>query len=81
MDQTSDRLVTCFQTVFPGLTEPEARAATQSSVAAWDSVASITLLNVIEEEFGIELDLDRLAELDSFGRLYDYLKSKEPQAA
>ena len=50
-------------------------------MAAWDSVASITLLNVIEEEFGIELDLDRLAELDSFGRIYDHLNSKEPQAA
>jgi len=52
---------------------PEAR---QPSVAAWDSVNAIMLVNVIEEEFGIEMDFDRLAELDSFRRIHDYLSQE-----
>jgi acyl carrier protein len=43
--------------------------ASNATVEAWDSVATVTLINVIEEEFGIELDLDRVAEFDSFERL------------
>jgi acyl carrier protein len=31
------------------------------------------LVNVIEDEFGIQIDFDRLAELDSFGRIHQYL--------
>ncbi len=78
MDSIATRLITCFKTVFPGMSDAEAQAATQSSVAAWDSVAAITLMNVIEEEFGTEMDFDKLAELDSFDRLRDYLRKEAP---
>ena len=73
MDHIALRLTNCFQTVFPNLPEAEIPAASQATVAAWDSVATITLVNVIEEEFGIEMDFDRLADLDSFNRIQDYL--------
>jgi acyl carrier protein len=63
----------CFQTVFPELTESEIFDASHASVAAWDSIASITLVNVIEEEFNIEVDFEVLAELTSFDRMLDYL--------
>jgi acyl carrier protein len=59
--------------VFPDLPEAEIPAATQASVAAWDSVAAITLVNVIEDEFGIQVDFDLLADLDSFGRIHEYV--------
>jgi acyl carrier protein len=73
MDPTAARLITCFQTVFPNLPAGEIPAANQTTVAAWDSVASITLVNVIEEEFGIEMDLEQIADLDSFRGIQDYL--------
>jgi acyl carrier protein len=73
MDPIALRLTTCFQTVFPDLPAEEIAAASQATVAAWDSVAAITLVNVVEEEFGIEMDLDQLADLDSFSRIRDYL--------
>lgn len=76
MDPITTRLVTSFQTVFPALSGAEIKGASQTSVAAWDSVAAITLVNVIEEEFGIEVDLDRLGELDSFERILDYLRNE-----
>jgi acyl carrier protein len=70
--------VTCFQTVSPDLPEAEIPAATQASVAAWDSVAVITLVNVIEDEFGIQVDFDLLAELDSFDHIQQYLQKETP---
>jgi acyl carrier protein len=78
MDQITLRLTNCFRTVFPDLPEEEIPAANHASVAAWDSVAAITMVNVIEEEFGIQMDFDQLAELDSFSRMHDYL-SRELQ--
>lgn len=69
MDRVATRLRNCFHIVFPDLSVQRISGATRSSVAAWDSIASITLMNVIGDEFGIEVDFDRLGELDSFERI------------
>ncbi|HEY7306811.1 MAG TPA: acyl carrier protein [Bryobacteraceae bacterium] len=76
MDEIQGRLMKCFQLVFPELPDAEIHAASQSSVPEWDSVASITLLNVIEDEFQITMDLERAAEFDSFQRIEDYLQGR-----
>jgi len=60
------RLKECFRTVFPDLPEAQISSASQATVSTWDSIATVTLVNMIDQEFGIELDLDRLSELDSF---------------
>ncbi len=75
MDETRTRLIKCFETVFPDMPEAEIPNASQGSVAAWDSIAAITLLNVIEDEFQIALDLELAGELDSFSKIYEYLKT------
>jgi acyl carrier protein len=75
MDETKNRLIKCFETVFPEMLEAEIPNATQSSVSAWDSIAAITLLNVIEDEFQITMDLDNVADLDSFSKINEYLKT------
>jgi acyl carrier protein len=74
MDEIATRLVKCFQTVFPSIPESRVRDASQASVEAWDSVATVTLLYVIEDEFGVKVALDRLGELDSFNRIHEYLR-------
>jgi len=76
MDETRRRLTNCFQVVFPDLPEADFATASTATVAAWDSVAAITLMNVIEDEFGFEMDLDDLAELDSFEKVYSYLQKR-----
>lgn len=76
MDETTKRLKNCFEVVFPDLPEAEISSASQDTVANWDSVAAITLVNVIEEEFGVEMDLDELAELDSFPKIQSYLQKR-----
>lgn len=73
MDAITTRLTACFQTVFPSLQEDQILAASQASVAAWDSTAAILLVNVIEDEFGFEMDFDRLADLDTFARVREYV--------
>lgn len=78
MDDITTRLSNCFQTVFPDLTPETAPQAAQSTLAEWDSVAAITLANVVEEEFGIEVDFDRMGELDSFTAIRVYLASALP---
>jgi acyl carrier protein len=71
------RLIGCFQTVFPDLAEADIPSATQATVPAWDSIAGITLLNVIEEEFKIPLDFDVLAGLDSFPQILNYVEQRQ----
>ncbi len=75
MDETKTRLIKCFEMVFPDMPAGEIPNASQSSVSAWDSIAAITLLNVIEDEFQIALDLELVGELDSFSKIYEYLKT------
>lgn len=76
MNETRGRLVRCFRAVFPSLAEEEIPYATASTVEGWDSVASVTLLATIEEEFGLEMDVQDLAELVSFEKLLSYLQAK-----
>jgi len=76
MDEVTTRLSNCFHVVFPELPNTNILAASQDSIAAWDSVAAITLVSVIEEEFGIEMDLDALAEFDSFVSIRGYVNKK-----
>jgi len=76
MDETRQRLTKCFQLVFPELPEAAIAGASTATVEAWDSVAAITLMNVVEDEFGLEMDLDDLANLDSFEKLHAYLQQR-----
>lgn len=75
-DDLEARLETCFLTVFPDLAAADVRQATVDSVEKWDSVATLTLVNVIEEEFGIEIDFDDdLRLFVSFGGIARYLSA------
>jgi acyl carrier protein len=75
-DEVRTRLVRCFETVFPDLAAIDIPGCSQMTVSAWDSVASITLVNVIEDEFGFQMDFELLPELDSFDRILAYLTTR-----
>jgi acyl carrier protein len=76
MDEIQQRLVKCFQCVFPALPTEEIACSSQASNSAWDSVAAITLANVVEDEFGFQMDLDLLPDLNSFDRILSYVKTE-----
>jgi acyl carrier protein len=74
MGETQDRLVRCFSLVFPSLAADQIPIASVETLDEWDSLASVTLLAVLGEEFGVEIDLGDLPELISFHAVLRYLE-------
>lgn len=70
MHEDRQKLIRCFASVFPDLREADIQTATSSSVTAWDSVAMVTLIAVIEQEFGLQLPTEDLDELASFEKIW-----------
>jgi acyl carrier protein len=73
VDETQARLANCFIAVFPELTEGDVATASSDSVASWDSVSTVTLVAVVEEEFDISIDVDDPALFSSFNGVLAYL--------
>lgn len=71
-----ERLVKCFKQVFPAMNTAEIPAATQEATSAWDSVAHVTLLSLIGEEFGIDIDFEEFAEATSFAAILDLVRAR-----
>ena len=74
MDSTTARLVKCFTTVFPDLNEEQTLQASAAGLEQWDSLATVNLLALIEEEFGVSIDLDEL-EAPSFKNFLRLIES------
>jgi acyl carrier protein len=73
MHNQEQHLIRCFASIFPGLTEEEIPNASIDSVGIWDSLSTVTLAAVIQEEFGLEIDPEILPHMDSFRAFRDYL--------
>jgi acyl carrier protein len=80
MDEMEKRLAACFSTVLPELTPEEIPQASATSVKSWDSVATITLIAVVEEEFEINIDVEDPAQFNSFHQILVYLREIEKSA-
>lgn len=76
MRDQDERLIRCFASVLPALTEEEIEDASSDSVGTWDSLCSVTLAAVIQEEFDVEIEPDALPNLDSFRAFRDYLSTR-----
>jgi acyl carrier protein len=74
MDNLDNRLVRCFSSVFPELNEDQIRNASVDSVSAWHSLASVTLIAVLQEEFGLQVNLADLPNLVSFSAVQNYVR-------
>jgi acyl carrier protein len=74
MDDITSRLINSFSLVFPDIPQSQVVNLSADNTAAWDSVAFITLANVIEEEFGFAMDLEDITELDTFAKVRDYVQ-------
>ena len=81
MDDARDRLTRCFTAVFPALDATEIVRARPEAVAEWDSVAHVTLLAVVEEEFGITLGPEDIEHLTSFEALLGYVAPRTARVA
>jgi acyl carrier protein len=79
MDDARNRLLKCFSTAFPSLPDSALIQASTTNIEGWDSLASVTLFALIEEEFGTELDVQALGQLTSFPKILDYLRETKNQ--
>lgn len=68
------RLVNCFRAALPKLPEAEIRTATADKVPDWDSMATVTLLSLVNEEFGVPIDFEAIDKLVSFEAILAYVR-------
>jgi acyl carrier protein len=76
MPELDDRLTRCFASVFPALSPDQIRAASVETVPDWDSLAAVTLIAVLEEEFNTQIDLMEMPEFTSYQAVRDYLQKQ-----
>jgi len=77
MADLQSRLIDCFSGVFPMLAADEIPRASTTTVEAWDSIATATLMAVMEEQFGIQVAPEDLDRFVSFREILAYLQSRE----
>ena len=75
MNAIHARISRCFQGIFPNLSDEDITRASTASLVAWDSVAHVQLLALVEEEFGIEFAMEDFEELTSYSLIADHLES------
>lgn len=76
MTDIESRVSRCFLNVFSGLTPAELPTASQDSLSQWDSVAHVTVLSAIAEEFQIELDEDSFESLKSYPLIVEFVEQR-----
>ena len=74
-----DRLVRCFQAVFPDLTRADTVRASVYRLPMWDSIATATLVAAVEEEFEIQFHPQEIESLTSFRAFLTRLNGHEPE--
>ena len=79
MNNISELVTNCFLNVFPDIPPAEIAKASTASLAAWDSVAHITLLSAIAEEFDIELEPEDFEQLTSYALIVDHSKARSTE--
>lgn len=60
--------------MFPTLNHSEIQQANHTSVANWDSLATVTLVSVVEEEFGVSIPPQDFEYMISFDLVLDCLQ-------
>jgi acyl carrier protein len=70
------RLRDCFAAVFPSAAPGELEQASTETLTDWDSLATVRLVAVVEEEFEVVLELEDLEQLNSFERVYHLVEAR-----
>jgi acyl carrier protein len=70
------RLRDCFAAVFPSAAPDELERASTETLPDWDSLATVRLVAVVEEEFEVVLELEDLEQLNSFESVYQLVEAR-----
>ena len=71
-----DKLNATFKTAFDDETIEIFESMTADDVFDWDSVSHITLVLLIEDQFGINLNASEVGELENVGAMISLLEQK-----
>jgi acyl carrier protein len=71
MHDVKQRLAKCFSAVFPEFSPEDIGKISAECAVSADSLSAVTLLAVVEEEFGIDLKVDDMENFASFERVLE----------
>jgi len=80
MNNVDERLAKCFRLVFPNLDADQIPLANAENLSDWDSVAQVSLLSVIGEEFDMDIDFEEFEGATSFAALAGRLREISARA-
>jgi acyl carrier protein len=69
MDDIEQRLRACFYVVFPDIHRDAIATVSQEAFPGWDSVAHVTLIAALSEEFGVEFDFEEFAGATTYNKM------------
>lgn len=75
MTALKDRVADCFCALFPNHSREVLLVSSRESIPEWDSLASITLITLLEQELQINFDLSQIEHLNSVAAVLDYVNS------
>jgi acyl carrier protein len=75
MDSVTEKLNRCFAATFPTLDPGKYAAASVENLSESDSIKQLTLLTVIGEEFGREIDFEEFEDANSYEALAGILQA------
>jgi len=76
MNEIQNRVSQCFANVFPDLPAAELPKVSMASLARWDSIAQVTLLAAIAEEFSLDFAPEDFEDLTSFALIADFVRDR-----
>jgi acyl carrier protein len=75
MDEVRGRLMRCFRAALPQYSS-EIERLRPAEAAGWDSLATVTLLTLIQEEFNIQIPAEDLECFSSFTAAERYVTNR-----
>jgi acyl carrier protein len=75
----NDRLKRCFSLTFPAATANQIETDRVDEMPGWDSLRGVTLLAVLDEEFGLQLDIEELLALGSYEKIRERVEQHDVQ--
>ena len=73
MNDVRQTLRECFATTFPGVPASSLETLAPERDAVWDSLATLTLVMLVEERFAVRIPTDEIPGLLSFDAMARYV--------
>jgi acyl carrier protein len=74
MVDVRDSMRECFHAAFPAVQAAALETLSPERDPVWDSLATLTLVMLVEERFGIKIPTDEIPHLLSFDALAGYVE-------